>query len=266
VREANHLCELCPEAGDVYMLLGFVLRSRGNVKIALGLDPGPDFEASLAACSKGVEKRPLDATAWLLRAYSHRDLARDSSTEGGRSMDHLKEAMADLDRALTLNPRLVDALRVRAMTHHYFAAREVDRAAHVRLALDDIDRAFAVDPVISQKWRSFHTLRGTILGERATYRANHGEDPADDFAEAIASLDAALRVGEHNADDIRIKAQLLANRGAWRAATGGDPVADWRASLVEYDRLVTDYRENPAVTRWQADREAVQRKLREWSP
>lgn len=171
-------------------------RVKGQLKDAAGA------EADFVTATK---TEPTDELGWLVRAQAR--VFRDRAA-----------ALADCDKALALNPRLVNALQVKAhLLSKLGKTREADEA---------LSRLIDINPDSPLAWAGRAVLRAR-LGDRAAAHADAhealklSEAPmtkyqlagvyaltakanADDRREALSLLDAALRAGfgfEHLKDD-----------------------------------------------------------------
>jgi tetratricopeptide (TPR) repeat protein len=101
----------------------------------------------------------------------------------GRSLSqsgHFEEALTVLDKAIQLNPRNVEALNGRGITHYY--KKQYD------MAIDDYTRAIKLDPGLAKLYYN----RGT------TYTYKHQYDKAiEDFTAAIR-LDSSFTLAYLN--------------------------------------------------------------------
>ena len=89
------------------------------------LDVEAEAEARIAACTSALEANKT-AEAYVDRATAYDSYAR------------WHEALADLDKALALDPKHMVALKLRAIAHEIMGNRS--------RALEDLDRAIALDP------------------------------------------------------------------------------------------------------------------------
>jgi eukaryotic-like serine/threonine-protein kinase len=177
-----------------------VLLLRSRIKGRLNDAAGA--EADFAAATK---TDPTDELGWLVRAQA-------------RVLSDRAAALADCDKALVLNPRLVPALQIRA---HLLSKLGKTRDAEAALS-----RVVDINPDAPHAWSGRAVLRAR-LGDRAAAHADArealklSEAPmtkyqlagvyaltskarADDRREALSLLDGALRAGygfEHLKDD-----------------------------------------------------------------
>jgi serine/threonine protein kinase/predicted Zn-dependent protease len=166
-----------------------LLRSRikGRMKDAAGAD------ADFAAATK---TDPTDELGWLARGQAR--VLRDPAA-----------ALADFEKALALNPRLVPALQAQAHL--------LSKAGKTRAAAEALSRLVDINPDAPNAWSGRAVMRAR-LGDRAGAHADAAEalklsegpmtkyqlagayaltakDHPDDKREALSLLDAALRAG-----------------------------------------------------------------------
>ncbi|MCB1057164.1 MAG: tetratricopeptide repeat protein, partial [Acidobacteria bacterium] len=101
-------------------------------------------------------------------------------------------------------------------------------------AADHAARAAELDPGNQEVWQVW----ATIYSDRARYRAEHGEDPRDDYDLA---LEAARRGAEVALDPVRLlnlQGIIAIRRANYESSTGEDPAPSLAAAVSALDRAV----------------------------
>jgi tetratricopeptide (TPR) repeat protein len=218
---------------------------------------GPDFEGGEEAAmqlaetefTRAIELEPAYQFAFYNRGLVRSRRATWAVRRGRPGTAEFRGALADLDRAIELNPGWALARVERAHVRRDMAkspAHVAEAPSLLALAIADLDRAIDLQPGLWTPWDA----RGLVhfaLGEQA---AAAGDDPAPAWTLAQRDFDAAV---ERNPSDVSARSNRAQLHLAWAirrlGAADTDPApalaaarADLEAALaIEPDAGITRY-------------------------
>jgi len=217
-RETEELKKKLPQAAgeerkDVLARLGTEeARFRANVLYEKGarLNEELKFDEADEALTQSIALNPDFAMAYVVRAFAR----------AARAVEKIEPALADMDKALALEPNNAKFYMTRAdiLRRGWVmnACSRTNRTTCDRV-LADMDKAIALDP--KNAW--YHAAKGDLLAE------------IERFDEAIREMDKAMKIGDGNlASDIGVlaaymmKARIMKDKG------------DLKGSLTELDKVV----------------------------
>jgi tetratricopeptide (TPR) repeat protein len=171
-----------------------------------------DFSSCIKIATEIIEQCPTHALAYAVRGTAHRKSGEYS------------QAIADLDRAIELDPKIADAYTQRAYAYNQ---RKLDVSSEQ--ILDDLNRAIELDSTSALAY----ILRGTAL------------KTLNDHDAAIADFDKALRLNPRSYNALAYRAMSKISIGKLdearrdiRKALDLNPPADERRQIEELFLLV----------------------------
>ncbi|MHC5021735.1 MAG: hypothetical protein ACYTGX_16825, partial [Planctomycetota bacterium] len=137
VRRLRRAAALQPGSPAILGPLARALFQRGRVAAAAGEDPAPHDAAALQIFDALVRGVPNQPTYVLLRSYARLSWGLRAQEAGESGADHFAACLADVERALALNPRLPEALHRKGLCLQAMGRlREATAAYEATLALD----------------------------------------------------------------------------------------------------------------------------------
>jgi len=173
--------------GAGYLLLRSPSPGNGDIRSYFQLQSAArhglagDFESTIDLATETLDRQPSNCVALTIRGIAY------------RQQGEYERAIADLDRAIELNPRFADAYVQRA-----FAYQQMDLADTSQQIFADTNRAIVLDRT--------NPLAYTVRGYEYTR--------AGDYARAVADFDEALRLdsSSYSAMGNRAFANLMLDR------------------------------------------------------
>jgi len=217
-RETEELKKKLPKAAgeerkDVLARIGSEeARFRANVlyEKGSGLNEELKFAEADEALTQSIALNPDFAMAYVVRAFAR----------AARAVDKIEPALADMEKALALEPDNAKFYMTRAeILRRGWAMNGCGRSVRTTCerVLADMDKAISLDP--GKAW--YHVSKGELLAE------------IERFDDAIREMDVAMKIGDGNlASDIGVlaaymmKARILRDKG------------DLKGSLAELDKVV----------------------------
>ncbi len=228
VHEARLEC-----VGGMHALFGTAgpAAARARLERAIALDPDLEeaFDALYAAayqevrwdraeeaCTRGLEHDLGWLPFWENRGIARMSLGADPNTPPARRDERFAAAIADFDRALALEPRRAESLRLRGGARAMWAPHrsapweEIEKTC--RSAIDDLDACLALEPGNLQAM----VWRGTARLSLSQTMKNAGRDPSAELAAAIEDFDRAIASDPrfHESWTQRATARFLQSQGA----------------------------------------------------
>ncbi|MFV0524790.1 MAG: tetratricopeptide repeat protein [Acidimicrobiales bacterium] len=140
-----------PNVERAYALLdlGRYPDAERELRAAIGADPGSaDLVTALALCRfrRNDQKGAYDLARKALSLDPQNVGALRIRAAGEIAARHYKRAHATLDEAVALDPSAATLVNRAEILRTWAAERRVDRELHRRMALDDVNRALALEP------------------------------------------------------------------------------------------------------------------------
>ncbi len=210
-----------------------VRQNWGRHLVGRGESGDEHYEAALRDLDAAAKIRGSDQVL-VFRASALHSLALARLAAARDARDLLDRALADLDKALQLNPALDIALRDRAhvrvtRARTMQAASEIDE--EFRLARADADRAVTVNARHPDNWE----IRGLVRCEWGTQLETRSADPADCYRAAIGDFDQAIAIRAVDSETFLRRARARANLAGLLLSAGQDPSAELRTAIEDYD-------------------------------
>ncbi|MHC5019225.1 MAG: protein kinase domain-containing protein [Planctomycetota bacterium] len=227
-----------PEYLDAAMLRGDAYRELAELQAARGEDPESSYQLSEESLARVLDAEPKHVESLFVRGMvrvSHAEwlAPRDRNRAGAVR----RSALADLDRALELNPNHTGARNTRGnlrkLGAQAAAARGEDPRPLLTAAIADFDQLLRESPGFG----AGYVNRGIAHGVRATDAFGRGADPTLHEDSAIADYDRAVKLNPRNWIAFYNRAQLYANRGGRVLARSRDPRRWHRAAAADYTRV-----------------------------
>lgn len=137
IQRLRHAAKLQPGAPAVLNPLARAYFQRGRVAVAAGEDPAAFDAAALKLFDALVQGVPGQATHILNRSYARLMWGLRAQAGGKPGTEHLTACLADVERALTLNPRMPNAHHRKGLCLHALGRHgEAIAAFEAALALD----------------------------------------------------------------------------------------------------------------------------------
>jgi serine/threonine-protein kinase len=255
-RDIRRALSLAPRhVGALSTLAGFL---RDRALKTRSVDPD-DYRAALAATEEALRLQPGMAGNHLARGYALRDLG--SVLDDGAAVPVLEAALESLGRAIELNPRLLDAYRVRAVVHDKIAQVRIRQGAsgarELESALADLRAIHAFGPPQANVLRQ----EGAVLMRMAWRRLG---DPDERYAQSLEVIRRAIELEPRHPDGHRYHGQALLWRGLWRQEEGRAVEArgDLREAIRQLDYCLEHWPDNPGAQGWRDMRASAQAALK----
>ncbi len=243
-----------PRNENAHAMLIAALWTEGVYRTERKLDPKEALLQGVERATLAVERLPNLADVRRRRATMLRDYSFHIESPEEKLLI-LRDAIQELDRALALNPKLCDALRVRAMIHRRIGVAGHDPETEFAAGLKDLEAAFAIDPPLREKGSHFHQERAVILLEQGRHRELKGGDAPASFRAARQAAETAVAIDPKNADNRKLLGRALAALADHAPEAEARPL--YTQSIQEYDRILTENEGHPTVPRWKEERERV---------
>lgn len=210
-----------------WSVLGSARASLARHESLRGRDPVQMLDAAIHAQEEAILRAPD-------RASLHLELARTLRNRGLHELDHgldavpsLERAMGVVDRALGLDAESFYAHYQRAVVGWYLgdALHQAGSTAAIptlEAALEDADRAHARNG----QFASAVLIRANLHQTLATFRARRGDDPREDWAQALAALDRTVEIDPSMVWTAFVRGRLLLDRARWARFATDSPVAE----------------------------------------
>ncbi len=256
-----------PKDADIIDAVAALMRTKAR-SLGLGTEEGALACARAIAESDRSVKLRSGPIQHLGRAYAYREIG---DCRAGRNEDPSADyaaALRDLERTVELNPKHLDAYRVKAMlrqrTGEQLRAGGKDPTGEYRLGLADLDRAREVDPTVEDRVAGHLMQRGSLLRSIADHQLQTGADPSAMYLASIDVQSHALRINPNYPDFRRHRARARHGLALYRAKAGQDPTADFQAALEDYDYVIEHFPDDASHAGWKQIREAMQKDFDAW--
>ena len=212
----NEAIALAPGQGDGHHNVSEALLQRAVYQRALGQSPVSSLQEAMKEAREVIARNLLAAgkcnlgRAWLLLAASELDQGRDPD-------QNLNQAAAELRMALEHGPSLANAWQYQGETQALQARRRPDPDA----AFAEAEQSFqkAIEQAAVQHY--YKLAYGRFCQEWASWRAEHGKDPALQLQQGLKQADDVLRTRPHWPDALVLRAHLrVVQAEAFPAAAG----------------------------------------------
>ncbi len=238
-----------------------LLRDRGHFLRERGEDPLPAWREAVVIATDGLNLRPNQANLLYMRAMARRDLGAALA-----AVTEFQAAIADLDRCIEVNPKQVDAYRVRATLHQRLglirAAAGGDPTDYFRRGLGDIAKGFDLDPSLQDRFAHFHFARGSLLLALGEWQEERlPKEAAATYQAAVDAMLPALKINPRYADYYRIRGQALAGVARLRLRAGQDAANEFKRALEDYDFILKEFAHYPLAKSWKEERNRIEAAL-----
>lgn len=220
---------------------GFVeaLLARADALALLG-----DAEGAVQAYGQLIRLQPEMAIAYARRGQAH---SLKAEAAGGDPAPHEDLALKDLDKALTLNPELVEAMELRARIWLARAERKLrarlDPGTEVKNVEGEAERALKIH-ADQPGW-----LR--LLGEAklilARFRSGPGRDPEADYRQAIAFLSRAIELSSRDYRAYWKRGQAHMETGEYLLGRNRDPRESLKAAVTDLSQAIQIRPDDPSA-------------------
>jgi serine/threonine protein kinase len=194
IEHARRSLELTPSSG-AYSHLSMIFRTRAEDEQNRGLDPRGSYREAIEAGQKSLSLAPEDFGTWNAIGLGQLFLGQWQLGHGDDPTEALTRAIEAFDKVAHITPKLDYGYVNRCEAERNLAELELKRGAGDPLArldhaIEGCRQAIALDGnYVGSQWDL-----GAALVDVATFRLEHGDDPADAIGKAGASLDRALQI------------------------------------------------------------------------
>jgi tetratricopeptide (TPR) repeat protein len=241
--------------GIVAYLRGLHAEAREQLRRALATDPLMEeaWDALARAEEAGSGWRAAEATYGealaLDRGYAPHHIGR---CELRRRIGRYREAVADADAAIAIDPGLIDGWICRAGAQTNIGHDLTMSNADARAAYAAAERDY--DEVLRRSGgRLGHHGRGTLHRYRALYLMRTGGDPLPDLDASAADHDRSVALEPDAPEHFTGRGRTYGRRAVLRMERGQDASSDVQAAIADFTHAYTlDHRRADALM-WRGD-------------
>lgn len=227
-----------PEDFGLWLQRGLSCQCLGHGYAAEGGDPTPWLEKAAEAFGWAIRKHADCAAAYLGFATARGGMAEAQEARGGDARGTFRAALADVDAALALEPRMPEAWLTRGVCGLGLSEAELaqggDPSPALTRALADLERGLRYSPELAPGYSD----RGLVRVQLARLEESKGGDPTGFYRQAIGDFDEALHRSPGLGAALLNRALALRELGKAEEARGRDARELYGRALADLDAVL----------------------------
>jgi tetratricopeptide (TPR) repeat protein len=213
-------------------------------KIYNGTDPNNDLKEAEAFLNRAVELMPDNPAAYKERAAMN-CLYGDycwgmwyMKNQGVVPVPYYEKALADLHKALELDPNNTDILYKRAAVWinfgHYTKCQSQTALPKYLQGIEDMNKALKINPADSNLWER----RASLWSVSGLYKYENSMNPEEDYQQSARDFEKALELNPDNPQALSGYASLLDCWGGWKMSRNMDATMNYERAIEYQNKLI----------------------------